>query len=66
MKSKIIMLIAALSVLTGCGCSHPAPKVTHAPTMTAQPFTSRPTPTCRPSNYANIPGTGTFGKKKCK
>lgn len=66
MKLSIAALAAACAVLAGCSSSHPAPKATHTPAMTAQPVFSGPSPTCRPSNYANVPGTRTYGKKKCK
>ena len=66
MKLKFALLAAGLSVLAGCGCSHP--QVTDTPTQTAtvMPAMSGPSPTCRPSNYANIPGTRTYGKPKCR
>lgn len=63
MKIKIAMALAGLALLAGCN-SHPAPK--HTPsTVTAQPVFSGPSPTCRPSNYANVPGTREYNKKPC-
>lgn len=66
MKLKIALLTAGLAVLAGCHGSHPAPKHTSTPTATVMPAMSGPSPTCRPSNYANVPGTREYGKKKCK
>ena len=66
MKIKVVMAAAMLSLLAGCGCSHPAPVRTTTPTATVMPALSGPSPTCRPSNYANVPGTRTYGKKPCR
>ena len=66
MKLKLALLAAGLSVLAGCGRSHP--HVTDTPTQTAtvMPAMSGPSPTCRPPNYANVPGTREYNKKPCK
>lgn len=66
MKIKVAVTLAALAMVAGCNSSHPAPEHTATPTAAVMPFMTGPSPTCRPSNYANIPGTRTFGKKKCK